>query len=264
MELGYRHDAAMPNLPLTSSLYRATPNHPQRDLSVDVNRRPPPVPQSTATVRIRIRHRHLRASGADWERWPCCFCGREGVRNFAFSRLTGGMASSLESVDYPYGRKQLRTALFASAVYDMSPVACRFGIDGTYTAACCIAVSMSSRRPAAESGIPMQSVRPEASVSLNEWRPHSASATARRGWNSAPRVSALFRTTARLAPAARTASTGQNVAKYRGISGADYARWQQLVDEGRYNPLRDTQVFGPPQEFLRPRVDSSRSASVAS
>jgi hypothetical protein len=42
---------------------------------------------------------------------------------------------------------------------------------------------------------------------------------------------------------------GQNIAKYRGITGADYGRWQQLVDEGRYNPLRDTQVFGPPQEF---------------
>src|SRR6185436_18445989 len=33
------------------------------------------------------------------------------------------------------------------------------------------------------------------------------------------------------------------------ITGASYARWQQLVDEGRYNPLRETQVFGPPQEF---------------
>ncbi len=42
---------------------------------------------------------------------------------------------------------------------------------------------------------------------------------------------------------------GQNVAKYRGISGADYARWQTMVDEGRYNPMRDTQIFGPPQEF---------------
>jgi hypothetical protein len=42
---------------------------------------------------------------------------------------------------------------------------------------------------------------------------------------------------------------GQNIAKYRGITGADYVRWQDLVDTGRYNPLRDTQIFGPPQEF---------------
>ncbi len=27
------------------------------------------------------------------------------------------------------------------------------------------------------------------------------------------------------------------------------ARWQELVDAGRYNPLRDPQAFGPPQEF---------------
>ena len=40
-----------------------------------------------------------------------------------------------------------------------------------------------------------------------------------------------------------------NLVKYRGIAGADPDRWQQLVDGGGYNPLRDTQIHGPPQAF---------------
>ena len=40
-----------------------------------------------------------------------------------------------------------------------------------------------------------------------------------------------------------------SLVKFRGTAGADPVRWQQLVDQGIYNPLRDTQVSGPPQEF---------------
>jgi hypothetical protein len=42
---------------------------------------------------------------------------------------------------------------------------------------------------------------------------------------------------------------GHSLTKYRGIVSADTVRWQQLVDDGKYNPLRDTQVFGPPKDF---------------
>ncbi len=42
---------------------------------------------------------------------------------------------------------------------------------------------------------------------------------------------------------------GHSITKYRGLVGADGDRWQQLVDTGRYNPLRDTQRFASPQEF---------------
>jgi hypothetical protein len=45
------------------------------------------------------------------------------------------------------------------------------------------------------------------------------------------------------------AQYGLSVTRYRGIAGVDAARWQQLVDDGAYNPLRDTQVFGPPPQF---------------
>ena len=50
----------------------------------------------------------------------------------------------------------------------------------------------------------------------------------------------------------RVAADGQyahNTARYRGLGGADPARWQALVDQGAYNPLRDTQVFAPPDAF---------------
>jgi len=42
---------------------------------------------------------------------------------------------------------------------------------------------------------------------------------------------------------------GRSLIRYRGLAGVDNARWQQLVDQGLYNPLRDTQVQGPPAEF---------------
>ena len=45
------------------------------------------------------------------------------------------------------------------------------------------------------------------------------------------------------------AQYGLNITQYRGIQGVDTGNWQQLVNEGVYNPLRDTQVFGPPQQF---------------
>ncbi len=41
----------------------------------------------------------------------------------------------------------------------------------------------------------------------------------------------------------------RNLARYRGIVGADKVRWQELVDAGGYNPLRDTQRFDAPQAF---------------
>ena len=51
----------------------------------------------------------------------------------------------------------------------------------------------------------------------------------------------------------RISADGQyahNVAKYRGLADVDDTnRWQQLVDEGTYNPLRDTETHGPPREF---------------
>jgi hypothetical protein len=45
------------------------------------------------------------------------------------------------------------------------------------------------------------------------------------------------------------AQLGDNVTRFRGVAGVDAQRWQQLVNEGSYLPLRDTQQFGPPAAF---------------
>ncbi len=42
---------------------------------------------------------------------------------------------------------------------------------------------------------------------------------------------------------------GRSLTRYRGLAGADSTRWQNLVDTGRYNPLRDTQVAAAPAAF---------------
>ncbi len=42
---------------------------------------------------------------------------------------------------------------------------------------------------------------------------------------------------------------GRNLTHYRGLAGVDSERWQQLVDQRIYNPLRDTQLSGPPAAF---------------
>ncbi|MSU48148.1 MAG: hypothetical protein EXS37_03500 [Opitutus sp.] len=252
-ELGYRQRRPAPDLPQSSSIYRATPNVlslallPVNTSGPTSGGDPPPAPPplfgpGTATVTSV-------APGADGTGGLAAFNGRQGVRNLAFFNSSGGFASSLDSIDYPYGREQSRTACFASIVYDVCPWL-QLGLDSTYTRTVVhrgfdlIAADLRLR---AES--PQNPFRQEASVSLNETAPllgenHSE---ARLEFGAAV-LSALFRLPREWRVLLDT-QYGQNVAKYRGLAGADYARWQQMVDQGRYNPLRDTQVFGPPQEF---------------
>jgi len=45
------------------------------------------------------------------------------------------------------------------------------------------------------------------------------------------------------------AQISHNLTHYRGLAGVDNDRWQQLVDQKLYNPLRDTQRFGPATAF---------------
>ena len=251
MEVKYRQRRVMSPLPLSYSVYRATPNIRSIALvptdesglqGTDPPVRPPLFGISLATVTSV-------APGADGNGGLAAFTGREGVRNFAFFDSPGGMASSPESVDSPYGRKQLRTAYFASTVYDIFPWL-QIGLDGTYTRSVQhrgFDVMSADLRLRAEN--PFNPFGQEASVSLNEMAPQLGErhSEARLEFGAAV-FSALF-TLPRDWRVLLDGQYGQNLAKYRGIAGADYARWQELVDTGRYNPLRDTQVFGPPQEF---------------
>jgi hypothetical protein len=45
------------------------------------------------------------------------------------------------------------------------------------------------------------------------------------------------------------AQYAHSTTKYRALAGADPKRWADLIQQGLYNPFRDTQTFGPPREF---------------
>jgi iron complex outermembrane recepter protein len=251
MELGYRRRHDSTNLPLSTSIYRATPNIRSLAIvsdaaTVDPPTTVPPAPplfgSGTATVTSV-------APGADGSGGLAAFRGREGVRNFGFFDSPGGLASSLDSIDYPYGREQRRTAYFASVVYDVTPWL-QLGFDGTYTHSVLhrgYDVIAGDLRLRSES--PFNPYGVEATVSLNEMAPRLGEnySEARLEFGSGV-LSALFKLPRDWRLLLDT-QYGRNVAKYRGIAGADYARWQGMVDAGTYNPLRDTQVFAPPAEF---------------
>jgi outer membrane receptor protein involved in Fe transport len=250
MELHYRQRRKTPALPLNASLYRATPNVRSIALAptdeseaAGPSPLPPPLFGSSPATVTSV------APGEDGTGGLAAFTGREGVRTFEYFDSPGGMASSLDSLDYPYGRKQLRTAYFGSAVFDVTPWL-QVGLDGTYTRSVLhrgFDIIAADLRLKAES--PLNPFGREAIVSLNEMAPELGErhSEARLEFGAAV-FSALFKLP-RDWRVLLDAQYGQNIAKYRGLSGADYGRWQQLIDEGIYNPLRDTQLFGPPQEF---------------
>src|SRR6185295_14669115 len=142
-----------------------------------------------------------------------------------------------------------RAAYLGSISCDLTPWL-QLGIDGTYTSTVQhrgYDVIAGDLRLHADS--PFNPFGQEVSVSLNEMTPRLGEnySEARLEFGSAV-FSALFKLP-REWRVLLDAQYGRSIAKYRGIAGADYSRWQEMVDAGRYNPLRDTQVFGPPQEF---------------
>lgn len=246
-ELGFRQAHGAKSVANNISIYRATPNIRGFQARPENEDDPPPPQQplfgpGTATVTSV-------PPGADGTGGIAAFRGREGVRNYGLLDSPGGFATSPESVDYPYGRKQQRSAYFASVVFDVTPWL-QLGFDGTYTRSVMhrgfdvMAADLRLREGAFNN--PFSS---EAIVSLNEMAPALGEnySEARLEFGSGVLSALLF-----LPNKWRVLIDGQygrNIAKYRGLVGADFIRWQQLIDEGLYNPLRDTQVFGPPQEF---------------
>jgi outer membrane receptor protein involved in Fe transport len=251
-ELGFRQRRSFVDLPQSTSVYRGTPNirslallPPGRD-DAESNRDPPVPPPLFGPGSATLTS---VAPGADGTGGLAAFRGREGVRTFAFLDSPGAFASSYDSIDYPYGRQQERTAYFGSVVYDIRPWL-QLGFDGTYTHTVLhrgYDVIAADLRLRAES--PFNPFGQEVAIALNEMVPQLGEnhSEARLEFGAAV-LSALLKLP-REWQVLVDAQYGRNIAKYRGIAGANYARWQEMVDAGRYNPLRDTQVFGPPQEF---------------
>ena len=248
-ELRYRQERPRPFLPLTSSLYRATPNIrgvAVRNPDAGPNDPPPVQPPlfgpGTASVTSV-------APGANGLGGMAAFAGREGVRNWDLLRAPAGIASSPDSLNYPYGREQDRSAYFASVVYDVTPWL-QLGLDSMYTRTVIhrgydvIAADLRMRAEA-----PNNPFHQELALSLLELAPKLGEhySEARLEFGSGV-LSALFKLPRGWTVLA-DGQYGRNLAKYRGLAGADSNRWEKLIDEGRYNPLRDPRVSPPPQEF---------------
>ncbi len=234
-ELGYHQARAQPTVALDEAIYRATPNIRSADGT-------PLFPTGASPVTSVT-------PGADGTGGLAAFAGRSGVRNLDYFDSPGALAASPNSLDYPYGRRQQRAAYFGSVIYDVFPWL-QLGVDATYARTVVNrgfdVLTADLTLPA---GAPFNPFLPAISVSLNE--------TASRlgeGYSEARLefTSAVFGALLKLPSDWRISLDAQyahNLAKYRGLMGGDAGRWQQLVDQGRYNPLRDTQAHGPPQEF---------------
>ena len=234
-ELGYirRHLAAPATPP--DALYRATPNLRTVDLS------PLFGPGTAAVTSV--------APGADGTGGLAAFNGRAGVRSLALFDSAGGLANSAASVDFPYGRRQQGESYFGSVTYDVTPWL-QLGLDGIYTrTAAHRGYNVFKGDLLLDAANPLNPFGQSVRVSLLESAPALGAdyGEARVDFSSFV-LGALVKL-----PADWRASTdaqyGRNLTHYRGLAGVDADRWQALVDENLYNPLRDTQRFGPPAAF---------------
>ncbi len=234
-ELGYLRAQLQPPVAPGDSIYRATPNIRSADLS------PLFGPGTPAVTSV--------APGADGTGGLAAFTGRQGLRNFDYFDSPGGLAASTNSLDFPYGRRQQRSAWFASVVYDVFPWL-QLGVDTTYARtvvnggfdvlAADLTLSGSS---------PFNPFGQDIKVSLNEIAPRLGENYNEAHLDFFSAVGGLLFKLPADWRVSLDAQYAHNLAKYRGLLSVDAGRWQQLVDQGRYNPLRDTQVHGPPPEF---------------
>lgn len=177
------------------------------------------------------------------------FRGREGMRMFDFFDSAGSFSTSTESLDFPYGREQQRATYYGSAVFDATPWL-QLALDGTYSETVFHrGYDVMQGDLTLKASSPFNPFGQDVLVFVNETAPRLG-----EDYNEARLTfgSAVLSALLRLPSDWRVVLDSQyahNLVKYRGLVGASKERWQKLVDDGLYNPLRDTQVFGPPPEF---------------
>ncbi len=232
-ELGYQ--LARLAAPPDGLLPRATPNLASTDGSPLFG---PGTPAFTSV-----------APGADGAGGIAAFSQRQGLRSTDRFDSPGGLAASFNSLDYPYGREQRRAAYFGSAVYEVSP-GLQLGLDASYAhnvvhrgydvfAGNLTLAASSPLNPFGQDvDLVLQEIAPRLGPDYSEARLESYSVVA----SALLKFPADWRVTF-------DAQYARNVAQYRGLVRADADRWQQLVDTGLYQPLRDTQIHAPPPEF---------------
>lgn len=189
------------------------------------------------------------APGATGTGGLAAFAGRAGVRSLDLFDSPGNMSASLTSADSPYGRRQRRATYFASATYDPLPWL-QLGVDATHSATVLNrGLDVLSAELALSAASPLNPFGRDILVALNETAPRLGDNYSEAHIDFSSGVAGLL---LRLPADWRVSLDGQyarNVVKYRGLAGVDPLRWQQLVDQGKYQPLRDTQLGGPPNEF---------------
>ena len=234
-ELGHLQARVASPVGLGDAVYRATPNVRSADGT------PLFGPGSSPVTSV--------APGADGTGGLGAFAGRDGLRDFGFFNAPGGFAASPNSLEYPYGRRQNRSTYYLSAVYDAQPWL-QVGFDGTYVHTVVnrgFDVLTADLSLAAAN--PLNPFHQDVNVSLNEVASSLGENYSEARLDFASAVVGLLVKLPSDWRATLDTQYAHNVVQYRGIAGADPARWQQLVDDGAYNPLRDTQVHGPPQAF---------------
>jgi len=189
------------------------------------------------------------APGADGTGGLAAFDGRQGVLNRSLFDTPAGLASSFNSSDYVYGREQRRMALYGSAVYDVRPWL-QLGIDATYASTVVHrGYDLFESDLTLPAGSPFNPFHQPVHIVLNEIASRLGPDYSEAQLESyAVVASALLK----LPAGWQVTLDGQyanNVARYRGLLDPDPGRWQEAVDAGQYNPLRDPQVFGAPDVF---------------
>ena len=234
-ELGFIQANSRLTNATTGPVFRATPNIRSADGS------PLFGPGTAATTSV--------APGTNGPGGLVAFAQRQGVLSLDLFSVPAGLVTSTGSTGFAYGRRQERSTYFGSVVYDVAPWL-QLGLDGTYSRS---VVNRGLNLFAADLSLPAGSAfnpfNQDVLVSLNESVPQLG-----ERYNEARQefASVVLGVLLKLPSDWRVALDTQyahTLARYRGLTEIRQDRWQDLVDQGLYNPLRDTQVYGPPQEF---------------
>jgi outer membrane receptor protein involved in Fe transport len=234
-ELGYIRAHLAPATSPSDALYRATPNLRSANLT-------PLFGPGTSTVTSV-------APGSEGNATLATFAPRAGVRSLGLFDSVGGLANSSASYDFPYGRQQQGESYFGSVTYDATTWL-QLGLDGLYTRSTAHrGYNVFKGDLLLNAGHTLNPFGQPVRVSLLETAPALGAdySEARVDFSSFV-LGALVKLPADWR-ASIDAQYGRNLTHYRGLAGVDSERWQQLVDQNLYNPLRDTQRFGPPTAF---------------
>jgi outer membrane receptor protein involved in Fe transport len=235
-QLGYIRSFLESHPAAQDALYRATPNIASADGS------PLFGPGTSPITSV--------APGSDGSGGLAAYSDRQGLQDLGLYRPPGGgLADSPNSLDYPFGQRQQSASFYASATYDIFPWL-QVGVDATAGRTTNnTGYSVFAGNLVLPSSSPFNPFNKEVDVTLNETAPLLGANYDEAHIDYYSAVTGLLFSMPAGWQASIDAQYGLNVTRYRGIQGVDDNRWQQLVNEGIYNPLRDTQVYGPPSQF---------------